>query len=204
VGWQESGSRRQAFYSDLRPGSYRFRVIASNNDGVWNEQGATLDIVIDPAWYQTTWFLALSVIMGLVVVVWGLYALRMRQVARALNARFDERLAERTRMARDLHDTLLQTVQGSKMVADNALNRPDDVQGMRLAIQQVSSWLGQASAEGRAAVNALRISTIETNDLADALRRAIEDGRRQGTLQGSLLVSGEPRGDASSRSRRGV
>ena len=60
------------------------------------------------------------------VAVWALYQLRMRQVARALNARFDERLAERTRMARDLHDTLLQTVQGSKMVVDNALNRPDD------------------------------------------------------------------------------
>ncbi len=190
--WQESGNRRQAFYADLRPGSYRFRVIASNNDGVWNQEGAALDIVIDAAWYQTAWFFALGVIMS-VVAVWALYALRMRQVARALNARFDERLAERTRMARDLHDTLLQTVQGSKMVADNALNRPDDVVGMRGAMEQVSRWLGQASLEGRTAVNALRSSTIETNDLADALGRALEDCRRQGTLHGSLSVSGELR-----------
>ena len=107
----------------------------------------------------------------------------MRQVARALNARFDERLTERTRMARDLHDTLLQTVQGSKMVVDNALYRPDDA-GMRQAMEQVSVWLGQASAEGRAAVNALASSTLEKNDLAEAFRRAIEDCGRQGSLRG--------------------
>jgi signal transduction histidine kinase/ligand-binding sensor domain-containing protein len=188
--WQEPGIRRQAFYSDLRPGSYRFRVIASNNDGVWNEEGATLDVVVAPAWYQTRSFLVLLVMSG-VVAAWTLYHVRMRQVARALNTRFDERLAERTRMARDLHDTLLQTVQGSKMVADNALGRPDDALGMRRAMEQVSIWLGQASTEGRAAVNALRASTRERNDLAEAFRRAIEDCRRQGSLQASLSVSGD-------------
>ena len=180
--WQEPGTRRQAFYNDLRPGTYRFRVIASNNDGLWNEQGAALDIVIAPAWYQTSAFLVLCVI-GAIVAMWALYQLRMRQVARALNARFDERLAERTRMARDLHDTLLQTVQGSKMVVDNALNRPDDAE-MRPAMEQVSIWLGQASTEGRAAVNALRVSTMEKNDLAEAFRRAIEDCGRQGSQRG--------------------
>ena len=190
--WQEPGTRRQAFYSDLRPGTYRFRVIASNNDGVWNEQGAALDIVIAPAWYQTSAFLVLSVATG-AVAMWALYQLRMRQVARSLNARFDERLAERTRMARDLHDTLLQTVQGSKMVADNALNRPEDAVGMQRAMEQVSGWLGQASTEGRAAVNALRASTTETNDLAEALQRAIEDCRRQGSMQAFLSVAGDAR-----------
>ena len=62
--WQEPGTRRQAFYNDLRPGTYRFRVIASNNDGLWNEQGAALDIVIAPAWYQTSAFLVLCVVRG--------------------------------------------------------------------------------------------------------------------------------------------
>jgi hypothetical protein len=105
--WQEPGSRRQAFYTDLRPGAYRFRVIASNNDGLWNEEGAALDFVVDPAWYQTKTFLVSSLVMG-TLAVWAAFRLRMHQVARTLNARFDERLAERTRMARDLHDTLLQ------------------------------------------------------------------------------------------------
>ena len=88
--------------------SNRFRVIASNNDGVWNEEGASLDVVIAPAWYQTTWFLVLSFATA-GAVLWAAYRLRLRQVAAVLNARFDERLAERTRVARDLHDTLLQT-----------------------------------------------------------------------------------------------
>ena len=190
--WQEPGTRRQAFYNDLDPGTYRFRVVASNNDGVWNEQGAAVNIVIAPAWYQTTWFLLLCVATS-ILVMWALYQLRVRQLARSLNARFDERLAERTRMARDLHDTLLQTVQGSKMVADNALTRPEDADGMLRAMEQLSGWLGQASTEGRAAVIALRQSTRETNDLAEALDRAIEDCRRQGSLHASLSVSGNAR-----------
>jgi signal transduction histidine kinase len=115
----------------------------------------------------------------------------MRQLAHTLNARFDERLAERTRMARDLHDTLLQTLQGSKMVADDALGRPDD-SGMRHAMERVSLWLGQATTEGRAAVNSLRTST-ERDDLGEALSRAIEDGASQGSIRGSLSVIGNAR-----------
>ena len=167
-------------------------MIASNNDGLWNEDGASLDFVVEPAWYQTKTFLMLSVLGG-VSVVWLVFRLRMRQAARALNARFEERLAERTRMARDLHDTLLQTVQGSRMVADNALSRPDDPAGMRRAMEQMSIWLRQASAEGRAAVNSLRMSTTERNDLAEAFRRAIEDCGRQGGIQASLSVTGDSR-----------
>jgi signal transduction histidine kinase len=190
--WQEPGGRRQAFYTDLRPGTYRFRVIASNNDGVWNEEGASLEIVIAPAWYQTRAFLMLSILLG-TLAVWAAYRMRMRQVAGALTARFDERLAERTRMARDLHDTLLQTVQGSKMVADTAMDRPEDAPALMRALQQVSAWLGQASEEGRATVKALRTSTTERNNLAEAFQRAIEDCQRQGALEASLTVTGDAR-----------
>lgn len=190
--WEEPGSRRQAFYNDLAPGTYRFRVIASNNDGVWNEEGASIDIVIAPAWYQTQSFLVLSVLVGL-TSIWAAYRLRMRQLARALNTRFDERLAERTRMARDLHDTLLQTVQGSKMLADTALDHPDDAPALARALRQVSTWLGQVGEQGRATVNALRTSTTETNGLAEAFRRAIEDCRREAIVDASLTVTGESR-----------
>src|SRR5262249_7900856 len=190
--WQEPGTRRQAFYSDLRPGTYRFRGIASNNDGVWNEEGASLEIVIAPAWYQTRIFLVLGVLVG-GLAVWATYRLRMQQLARALNARFDERLAERTRMARDLHDTLLQTVQGSKIVAATVLDRPDDAPTLGRALQQVSAWLGQAGEEGRATVHALRTSTTESNDLAEAFRRAVEDCQQQGAIAASLTVTGDAR-----------
>jgi signal transduction histidine kinase len=190
--WQEPGIRRQAFYSDLRPGTYRFRVIASNNDGVWNERGASLDLVIAPAWYQTTGFLALCSAAA-VTLVWTAYRLRMRQMATALKLRFDERLSERTRMARDLHDTLLQTIQGTKMVADTALNRPDDGAAMTQAMRQVSTWLGQAGLEARTVVKALRNSTAERNDLVAALQHAIDECGSQRSMDASLTVTGTAR-----------
>jgi signal transduction histidine kinase len=154
--------------------------------------GASLEIVIAPAWYQTRAFVVMSIIVS-AMIVWVAYRLRMRQVAHALSARFDERLVERTRMARDLHDTLLQTLQGTKMVADTALDRPDDAPALARALKQVSTWIGQASEEGRSAVNALRTSTTEGNDLAEAFRGAIEDSRRQSAIGASIAVTGSPR-----------
>ena len=157
TGWQEVEGRRQAFYTDLGPGKYRFRVVGSNNDGVWNTEGDSLQFSVLPAWYQTTWFKFLFRSCNH-LHYWALYRLRLRRVAHALSMRFDERLAERTRIARDLHDTFLQTVQGSKMVADDALDTPLDPSRMRKALEQLSGWLQQAIDEGRAALNSLRTS----------------------------------------------
>ena len=189
-GWQDPGLRRQAFYSDLRPGSYRFRVIASNNDGVWNESGATLDFQVSAAWYQTIWFRALCAAAAL-LLLWAIYRLRVHRIAGAIKARFDERLAERTRIARDLHDTFLQTIQGSKLVADDALGAPADPTHMRQAMEKLSAWLGRATEEGRAALNSLRTSTTEVNDLAEAFQRALDECRIHNSMEVSLQVSGE-------------
>jgi signal transduction histidine kinase/ligand-binding sensor domain-containing protein len=190
AGWQDSGTRRQAFYNDLPPKKYRFRVIACNSDGVWNEAGASQDFSILPAYYQTAWFHALCVGLA-VLLLWALYQLRVRQVARALSVRFDERLAERTRIARDFHDTLLQTIQGSKLVADSALKQSTNPTPMRGAMEQVSVWLGRATEEGRTALNSLRTSTTEKNDLASAFRRVIEECRTQSSMEPAFSVSGE-------------
>ncbi len=105
--WQNAGTRRQAYYTKLRPGKYQFRVIARNNDGVWNNSGAALDFDISPAWFQTAWFLTLVSVSGIALAAL-LYRLRVRQIAAGINARFEERMAERTRIAQELHDTLLQ------------------------------------------------------------------------------------------------
>jgi signal transduction histidine kinase/streptogramin lyase len=191
-GWQDPGLRRQAFYSDLRPGSYRFRVMASNNDGVWNETGATLDFRVAAAWYQTTWFRSACFVVG-VLLLWVIYRLRVRRIAGTIKSRFDERLAERTRIARDLHDTFLQTIQGSKLVADDALSAPADLPHMRQAMEKLSVWLGRATEEGRAALNSLRTSTTEVNDLADAFGRALEECRIHSSMETSLEVSGQIR-----------
>jgi signal transduction histidine kinase/ligand-binding sensor domain-containing protein len=189
--WQDAGSRRQAFYTDLPPGQYRFRVIASNNDGVWNEQGAMLAFSIAPAWYQTTIF-QFGCILFAMLLVWTIHRVRVRQVAQAIRARFDERLAERTRIARDLHDTLLQTIQGSKLVADDALETSSDPGRMRKALEQLSAWLQQAGQEGRAALNSLRVSATTTNDLAEAFKRVLETTPIH-SLAATISVSGDVR-----------
>jgi signal transduction histidine kinase len=190
--WQEPGTRRQAFYSDLRPGRYQFRVIACNNDGVWNEAGATLDFSVAPAWYQTNWFRALCLVSGGFIVC-IIYRLRVRQISRAISARFNERLAERTRMARDLHDTFLQTIQGSKLVADHALKPSTDPAQMRGALEQLSVWLERATREGRTALNSLRTATAQTNDLAEALRRVTKDELIPSSTAVTFSVVGDAR-----------
>lgn len=190
--WEEAGTRRQAFYTDLRPGNYRFRVMACNNDGLWNEEGATLEFSIASAWFQTAWFRLLCAVIA-VLVAWVIYRLRVRQIARAISARFDERLAERTRMARELHDTFLQTIQGSKLVADDALDPSTDLIRMRHSMEQLSAWLEQAMREGRAALNSLRTSTTQKNDLAEAFRRAADNGFLPGSMQTTFSVEGEAR-----------
>lgn len=190
--WQDPGTRREAIYSRLPPGRYTFHVIASNNDGIWNTTGAMVAFTIPPSWYQATWFYALCAVAGL-LLLWSVYQVRVRYIARAISARFDERLAERTLIARDLHDTLLQTIQGSRLVADSALKRSADPLRMREALEQLSVWLARATTEGRVALNSLRTSTTETNDLAEAFRRAIEECRLESSMETSFSVVGDTR-----------
>jgi len=172
--WIVAGARREAFYNDLSPGRYVFHVVACNNDGVWNTQGVQLVFTILPAWYQTSLFRSLMIL--LIVSATSLaYLYRLRSYAASLKLRFEERLLERTRLARDLHDTLLQTIQGSKMVVDDAREHVGDPRLTGHALERLSDWLDRASAEGRAALEALRISSIETNDLAEALRQVADD-----------------------------
>lgn len=190
--WQDAGGRHEAHFAKLKPGTYRFFVIAANNDGVWNEQGTSLTFTVPPAFYQTYWFLFLCIACGL-LAVWAIYHLRVQQIARAISVRFDERLDERVRIARELHDTLLQTVQGSKLVADHALGKSNDFAQMRRAMEQLSGWLAQATQEGRAALNSLRTSSVETNDLAASLRSATHECLIDSSIAVSFSVVGEKR-----------
>ena len=190
--WSQPVSTRTAVYTNLNWGRYTFRVMASNSDGVWNQKTANLAFSIQPAWYQMTWFRILCLVSAL-FTAWMIYRLRMRQVARVIGTRFDERLAERTRIARELHDTFLQTIQGSKLVAEDALEDPMDHERMVRALEKLSVWLGQAAQEGRAALNSLRISTVQTNDLSEALRRATENGFVPSSLAIAFTVVGASR-----------
>jgi signal transduction histidine kinase len=195
--WQNVGSRRQAFFTNLRPGKYSFRVIACNNDGVWNDEGATLNFEVKPAWYQTIWFRFVCVgAFGL--LLWALYQLRLQQLGRQFNIRLEERVGERMRIARELHDTLLQSFHGLLLrfqtVYDLLPTRPAEAkQSLGSAIDQAA----EAITEGRDAVQGLRSSTVETNDLAVAIRAIGEELSADGTNQNGAVfqveVEGMPR-----------
>jgi ligand-binding sensor domain-containing protein/signal transduction histidine kinase len=166
--WQDAGTRRQAFYTSLPPGHFHFHVIACNNDGVWNESGASLGFALAPAYYQTWWF---EVLCGLVavLVLWWLIRLRVHSIMHELQSRLAERLAERERIARELHDTLLQSFQ-SLMVKfytlTYVLDRPTEA---REVLEGLLEQGRQAIDEGRDAVRGIRSSTVTQNDLASAL-----------------------------------
>jgi signal transduction histidine kinase/ligand-binding sensor domain-containing protein len=166
--WEEVGNRRQAFYTDLPPRRYRFRVMAANNSGVWNEAGASLDFSVDPAYYQTTWFRAL-VVAAFLALLAAFYQLRLIYLKRQFAVRMEARVNERMRLARDLHDTLLQSFQGVLLkfhaVTFRLGDRPEAKKDLDAAIEQARA----AIAEGRDAVQGLRSSVALTNDLARAI-----------------------------------
>jgi signal transduction histidine kinase len=190
--WQDAGTRRQAFYTDLSPGHYRFRVIACNNEGVWNEVGDTRDFFVLPAWYQTLWF-RMSMIIATVFLLWFAHRVRVRQVADAITMRSEERLAERTRIARDLHDTLLQTIQATKLISEDALEKRNNPEEMGRSVERILEWLKRAAHEGRAALNSLRTSTTMTNDLANAMELALHEDFVPDFMETRFAVTGEAR-----------
>jgi len=172
--WQDAGTRRQAYYTKLRPGAYAFHVIACNNDGVWNDRGATLDLSVAPAWFQTTWFLLLCVASGTLLVVVS-YRFRLRQLAAGMNARFDERLAERTRIAQELHDTLLQGFLSASMQVHVAMDLLADDSKIKPVLTRALQLMGQVIDEGRNAVRGLRLSDVVSLDLEQAFARIEEE-----------------------------
>jgi signal transduction histidine kinase/ligand-binding sensor domain-containing protein len=167
--WRDAGNRRHAMYSDLRPGNYRFHVIACNNSGVWNGTGASMDFSIAPAYYQTTWFRA-SFLAAFGLFLWALYQYRLREVAREFNRGLEARVSERTRIARELHDTLLQSFHGLLVHFQAATNLlPGHPEEAKDKFESIIDRAACAIIEGRDAVQDLRSSAVVTNDLAQAI-----------------------------------
>jgi len=168
-GWRELVNQRQVHYTNLSPKHYRFRVLASNNNGVWNEEGGLLDFSIAPAYYQTNWFRALCVVV-ILVLLWAAYQLRVRQLAHQFNMNLEARVSERTRIARELHDTLLQSFQGLllrfQLVSQLFTVQPVEAkQTLDSAIDQASNAIGEA----RDAVQGLRSVAFDTSDFVEAI-----------------------------------
>jgi ligand-binding sensor domain-containing protein/signal transduction histidine kinase len=189
--WQDVGTRRQAFYTNLAPRNYRFRVMACNNSGVWNEAGEFLDFSIAPAYYQTTWFRVLLA-TAFIALLATLYRLRVRQVAQRVRGLMEERLDERERIARDLHDTLLQSVQGLIMKFHVGVSKiPPDV-AARGALEKALDRADEVLAEGRDRVRNLRSAVESFSDLPAAFKRVAKDNP-QGDATFSTVVEGDVR-----------
>jgi signal transduction histidine kinase/ligand-binding sensor domain-containing protein len=167
--WRVPVNPRHAHYTNLPPGPYRFRVVAANNSGVWNEQGDTLEFSVLPAYYQTNWFRALCA-AAFMALLWAAYQYRVRRLQHDFEMTLEARVGERTRIARDLHDTLLQSFHGLLLrfqtVSVLLPERPIEAkEKLDTAIEQAA----RAITEGRDAVQGLRASTVERNDLAVAI-----------------------------------
>jgi ligand-binding sensor domain-containing protein/signal transduction histidine kinase len=168
--WIEAGARRVAFYTNIPPGGYRFRVIAGNEDGVWNEKGASRDFALRAHFYRRPLFWA-AVLVAAAALVLGLHRLRLRQV----KAEFAAVLTERNRIAREIHDTLAQGFVGisvqletvAKMQAVSAELAKQHLDRARILVRS-------SLAEARRGVWALRSQALEDEDLPGALNRVAQ------------------------------
>jgi len=193
--WGPLTASRQALYTNLSPGSYTFRVIGANNDGVWNERGAALSFFIPPAFTQTRAFLLLCVAATLLMIS-ALVRLRVRQVSDRVRLGLEERMAERERIARDLHDTLLQSFQGLLLQFQTSYKllpgRPTEAkQSLEVAIDGAF----QAITEGRDAVQGLRVATVGSNDLAATIKTLAQELAGTGSgkaVEVQVEVTGTP------------
>jgi len=187
--WIDAEGARSVAYGQLPPGRYTFRVKASNNDGVWNEEGAAVAFAVAPMFHQTVWFYAICIV-SLALAAWGLYRLRVRQ----MRARFDLVLAERNRLAREFHDTVEAGFVGITLQLDVAAAkvRSAPAQALRhlaLAREMVMHCI----AEVRRSVWELRAYALEQGNLASALAKAARDLTADGALRTDVRIIGDPR-----------
>lgn len=190
--WIDPGARRQAFYTNIGPGRYRFEVMAANNDGVWNPQPASVALTIPPTFVQTPLF-ALLCLIAAAALLTLLFRLRLRALARGIRAQMAERMRERERIARELHDTLLQSVQALilklHLVAEELPKRG----APRRAIEESLDRAEEVLAEGRDRVRDLRAPAGDAQALDQTL---LDIARKQGfgpEVQMSAASEGQPR-----------
>ena len=189
-GWVDADTRRLASYTNLKPGTYRFRVAANAGEERWQESSA---LVLEqmPFFYQTWWFILVGSAAGLSLAFFG-HRLRVYQIAREFNVRLEERVSERTRLARDLHDTLLQSFHGL-MLRFQAVNDLLPEGKAKDQLEQTMQRGDQAIAEARTAVYDLRSSTLATNSLVQAVQSLGAEMATPDSPPFRLVVEGDPR-----------
>jgi signal transduction histidine kinase/ligand-binding sensor domain-containing protein len=186
--WTEAFARRQASFTNLAPRRYRFQVIARSSEGIWNDEGAAIEFSIQPMFYQTSWFYALCTVavLGLVFAGWRL---RLREVRR----QFGLVLTERARMAREIHDTLLQSLAGLELQVDAMSSQLDTSQGaVRQQLERVRRQIQSDVSEARQSIWDLRSPSLETRDLVSALEELGDTLAGPSGVGFEFTVSGSP------------
>lgn len=189
--WIDPGTRRQAFYTNLPPGDYRFQVIAANEDGVWNRAGAEVGVEIPPTFFQSRWFALLCVLAAL-AALWLVYKARIRRVGLRIRAGLEERLAERERIARELHDTLLQSVQGLILSFQAVTEQLQPGDPRRDKLERTLERADDVLAEGRDRVHLLR-GDARSEPLDAAVARLLQDCGLGSGVSADLVVKGASR-----------
>jgi hypothetical protein len=156
--WTQAGSRRNAYYTNLPPRHYRFRVQAANEDGIWNETGADVAFVIRPPFYRTLWFLGLAILV-LAGIIYAIYRVRVR----AIRSQFDAILAERARIAREIHDTLAQDFVGvsTQLELTAHLLAQSQVLEARQQVDRTRNLIRKGLADARRSIWDLRAASTE-------------------------------------------
>jgi signal transduction histidine kinase/ligand-binding sensor domain-containing protein len=190
--WQDGGTRREAAYANLRDGDYLFQVSASNGDGTWSEQPAELRFSIPPTFVQSRWFVLIAAALAL-ALGWLGYALRTRAIARRLRLLLEERHAERERIARDLHDTLLQSTQGLIINVQGLVARLPKGDGVRAEVEALLDRADDVVLEARDRVRGLRANGTGGLGLLQALDALGQDLAAGSDVIFRVVPSGRPR-----------
>lgn len=184
--WIDGGGRRVASYTNLRPGNYVFRVIAANNDGVWNETGAALDFYLQPRFYQTYWFYLVCVLL-LALTAWQLYRLRVRRMA----LEFRAVLAERNRIAREIHDNLAQDILGISVQLELVARlMPAAAEIAKGHLDRARLLVRNSMTEARRYVWDLRSQELQKKDLPAALRDTTKRLTAESNIETVVEVAG--------------
>ena len=189
--WSQPTESREVAFTSLPPARYTFRVMASNSEGLWNGVPASVPLEVEPRVSETWWF-RVSGLCLTTAAIFAAFRYRIARIHATMNMRFEERLAERTRIARELHDTLLQSFQGLmlRLQVVNDLLPPGKA---REQLEKSLERADQAIAEGRSALYDLRSSTTTTNDLAQAVRALGDEMATQNSTAFLLVVEGRTR-----------
>ena len=190
--WSEPVAAHEAVYTNLTPGDYRFRLVASNSAGVWNGVETNLSFEVEPALWQTWWF-RFGLVMLVALAAFLLYRLHLRRLTQQLNIRFEERLVERTRIAQELHDTLLQGVLSASMQLHVANDRLGSDSPAKPLVNRVLELMGHVVEDGRNAIRGLRLPRTTAEELDQAFSRIPQEFTAQSRADFRVVVEGSSR-----------